>query len=86
MRSFFYLDDGSTGCSSKTLCDDIEQSLQNAAVAADQQTTCYSWIDVTTANVTECLQVEMRSAFVEMSGKLIVNEYGNNFVLWQVQL
>lgn len=51
-----YLDDSCTGNRAKTLCDDIEQSLQNAAVSADQQTACYSWIDMTSTNMAECLK------------------------------
>lgn len=51
-----YLDDSCTGNRAKTLCDDIEQSLQNAAVSADQQTASYSWIDMTTTNMAECLK------------------------------
>lgn len=55
-KIFTYLNNNSTGCGSQTLCNYVSNCLQNATITADQQTTGYSWINMTPGDMSKSLK------------------------------
>lgn len=86
LQQLTYFDNSSTAHSSQALCDYVGDRLQNATISTNQQSNCHGGIDVTSADVSKCLQEKKNALGKDIEKSVRINmkyKHVNRCLMWK---